>query len=222
MNDLNFLSAFLIGMAGSAHCVGMCGGIVGAMTYAIPKDHSSYLYILSYNLGRIASYCIAGAIVGVIGQLVSHHSIIGVTVLQLISGVFLILLASYIGGWWRGLLLVEKIGKHLWKIISPYSKRFIPFRSPVSALPYGMLWGWLPCGLVYSTLTWALASGSALGGATIMLAFGLGTLPAMLLMALGFKQIQQLVRHVVFKQFIAISLLVYGLITIFKAFKLIH
>jgi sulfite exporter TauE/SafE len=217
MTDLSFISAFLIGVAGSVHCVGMCGGIVGALSFAIPKQQSNYLYILSYNIGRILSYALAGAIVGLLGQLVSHNSLTGITVLQLISGLFLVLLASYIGGWWHGLLLVEKMGKHLWKYISPLSKRFVPFKSPLSALPYGMLWGWLPCGLVYSTLTWALASGSAINGGLIMFAFGLGTLPAMFLMALGFKQIQHIVTHVFFKQSIAISLLLYGLFTIIKA-----
>jgi uncharacterized protein len=220
MTDLSFISAFLIGIAGSVHCVGMCGGIVGALSFAIPKQQSNHLYILSYNIGRILSYALAGALVGLLGQLVSHNSHTGVIVLQLISGIFLILLASYIGGWWHGLLVVEKMGKYLWKFISPHSKRFIPFKTPLSALPYGMLWGWLPCGLVYSTLTWSLASGSAFDGAIIMFAFGLGTLPAMFLMALGFKQIQQVVTHVLFKQAIAISLMLYGLFTIVKALGL--
>ncbi|MDP5029441.1 MAG: sulfite exporter TauE/SafE family protein [Paraglaciecola sp.] len=221
MTDLSFLSAFLIGIAGSVHCVGMCGGIVGALSFAIPNNHANYPYILAYNMGRILSYSIAGALVGLLGQFVSHHSLAGVSVLQFISGVFLMVLACYIGGWWHGLLFVEKGGKHLWKYISPLSKRFIPFRSPISALPYGMLWGWLPCGLVYSTLTWALASGEAIAGAKIMFAFGLGTLPVMVLMALGFKTLQHIVTHPLFKQVIAVSLLLYGLFTVLKAVQLL-
>lgn len=214
MTDLDFLSAFLIGLAGSVHCVGMCGGIVGALNFAIPKQQGHFLYNLSYNCGRILSYSIAGSLVGLVGQIVSHNNQTGISLLHLISGIFLILLACYIGGWWQGLLRVEMVGKHLWKYISPLSKRFIPFRSPLSAFPYGMLWGWLPCGLVYSTLTWSLASGSAVIGAKIMFAFGLGTLPVMLLMALGFKQIQHVVTHPLFKQLIAVSLLSYGVLTI--------
>lgn len=219
MTDLSLLSAFFIGVAGSVHCVGMCGGIVGALSFAIPKDQGNYLYILSYNLGRILSYAIAGAFVGLLGQLVSYSSP-GITILQLISGVFLILLASYIGGWWHGLLWVERVGKHLWKYISPYSKRFIPFKSPLSALPYGMVWGWLPCGLVYSTLTWSMASGNVLNGALIMLAFGLGTLPAIVLMALGLKQIQSFVTHIIFKQCVATGLFIYGIFTLYKSLGL--
>lgn len=123
------------------------------------------------------------------------------------------MLAAYIGGWWQGLSQIERAGKYLWRYISPLAKAFIPFKTPFHALPYGMIWGWLPCGLVYSTLTWSLASGSATTGAGIMLGFGLGTLPIMLLMALGIKQLAQVIRHPLSKQLIACCLVIYALWT---------
>ena len=194
MSDLSFFSAFLIGLAGGVHCVGMCGGIVGAFAYAVPKNSNMLPYTLAYNLGRIFSYIIAGSVTGWAGYLFAQQINQGIIVLQFVSGIFLFLLGLYIAGWWQGLSKIEKIGKHFWQIIRPWSKKLLPFKSPLHALPYGMVWGWLPCGLVYSVLTWSLASGSALQGATIMAGFGLGTLPIMILMATGFDKVQQVIQ----------------------------
>ncbi len=190
MTDINFISALLIGVAGGVHCVGMCGGIVGAFNYAIPKNAQLLPYVLSYNIGRILSYSLAGALTGWLGYMFANQVNKGLLVLHFISGLFLLALGLFIGGWWQGLAKIEQVGSRFWQRIRPWSKQFIPFKHPLYALPYGALWGWLPCGLVYSVLTWSLASGSAQNGAKIMLGFGLGTLPIMLLMAMGFKQLQ--------------------------------
>ena len=211
MTDLSFYAAVLIGLAGSVHCVGMCGGIVSAMSFAIPAHKPFFLYALAYNSGRIASYCLAGALTGWLGQMVTQQNQAGLSLLQLISALFLLMLAAYIGGWWHGLKQIERAGQYLWRYLSPLAKTFIPFKTPLHALPYGMIWGWLPCGLVYSTLTWSLASGSVTTGAGIMLGFGLGTVPIMLLMALGFKHVAQIIRHPLSKQLIACCLLVYAI-----------
>ena len=218
MTDLSFYAAFLIGLAGSVHCIGMCGGIVSALTFAIPANKNVFPYALAYNIGRVSSYCLAGTLSGFLGQIATQQSQSALVVLQILSALFLLMLACYIGGWWQGLAQVERLGKYLWKHLSPISKRFIPFKTPMHALPYGMIWGWLPCGLVYSALTWSLASGNALTGAKIMLGFGLGTLPIMLLMALGIKQVSVLVRHPLFKQVVALSLACYALFMFVSAF----
>ena len=220
MTDLSFFPAFLIGLAGSVHCIGMCGGIVSAMSFAIPAQKPIFGYAVAYNSGRIISYCLAGALTGWLGQLVTQQSHLGLSILQFISAIFLLMLAAYIGGWWQGLTKVERAGKYLWRHISPLGKAFIPFKTPLHALPYGMIWGWLPCGLVYSTLTWSLASGSVTTGAGIMLGFGLGTLPIMLLMALGIKQLAQVIRHPLAKQLIACCLVIYALWTGLRSFGL--
>jgi len=87
------------------------------------------------------------------------------------------------------------VGQKLWQRVQPYTRRFLPVRGVAQALPLGMLWGWLPCGLVYSALTTALASGSALEGGLAMLAFGLGTLPNLLLAGLFFARLQRFTRQ---------------------------
>ena len=89
----------------------------------------------------------------------------------------------YLAGWWRGLAALERAGSLVWRRIEPVGRRLLPVRSPAGALVLGLLWGWLPCGLVYSALAWAFASGGAGQGALVMLAFGAGTLPTLL--ALG-------------------------------------
>jgi sulfite exporter TauE/SafE len=208
MNDISLFSAFLIGVAGSVHCLGMCGGVVSAFTFAIPKGQPHWPYVSGYNFGRILSYSIAGAITGVLGQLFSHQVNQGIIILQFVSAVFLFALALYIGQWWSGLTQLEKLGGRLWKHIQPWSKRFIPFPTPLHAVPYGMIWGWLPCGLVYSTLTWSLASGSAINGAAIMLCFGLGTLPAIFVMAAGIQRLKHLLSHALTRKIMALLLMV--------------
>jgi sulfite exporter TauE/SafE len=217
MNEISLLSAFLIGVAGSVHCLGMCGGVVSAFTFSIPKDRPHWPYVTAYNFGRILSYSIAGAITGVLGQLFSHKINQGIVILQFVSAVFLFVLALYIGQWWLGLTQLEKLGGKLWKHIRPWSKRFLPFPTPLHAVPYGMIWGWLPCGLVYSTLTWSLASGSGLNGAAIMLCFGLGTLPAIIVIAAGIESLKHLLSHGLTRKVMALLLMAFSVHMLIQA-----
>lgn len=218
-NDL--LAAFLIGIAGSVHCTAMCGGVIAGLNFAIPKNASLLPYALSYNLGRICSYAFAGGAAGALCGIFSHQVADGIVILKLISGLFLILLAAYIGNWWRGLAVLESAGKHIWKHIMPWSKKLVPFPSPLWAMPYGLIWGWLPCGLVYSTLTWSLSSGSAVTGSLWMLAFGLGTLPATLLIAFSSKDLLAIIKSPKTRQFIALILLLFGFYSVSQSFMLV-
>lgn len=187
--DPTLLPAFLLGLLGSAHCLGMCGGIVGALTLRLPQDvqHSPRRllpYALCYNAGRIASYVIAGMLAGLIGaqlleRLVAAHAELAG---RLVSSIFLVALGLYIAGWTRLLVPLERAGARFWRLIEPLGRRLLPISRPPQALVLGLLWGWLPCGLVYGALALALAAGSAPRGAALMFAFGLGTLPMLLAM----------------------------------------
>lgn len=211
MTELSLFSAVLIGLAGSVHCVGMCGGIVSAFSFVIPKGAAQWPYILAYNVGRIGSYTILGGLTGYMGSLVTANLSGGLMALQLISAGFLVLMACYIGNWWRGLSHLERFGSVLWRKIRPWSKTLLPFKHPLYAVPYGVIWGWLPCGLVYSTLTWSLASGNGYQGAAIMLCFGLGTLPALIAMAASIESIKLLLTHPLTRQIVAVCLVVFAL-----------
>lgn len=219
--ELNYFSAFIIGLLGGGHCIAMCGGITTMLTSALPNQRKSNLpYILTYNIGRILSYTFIGAIAGFSGSLAIKSLGFPVIMLKMVAGFFLILLGLYIGQWLMWLTKVEVIGKHIWKVISPFSKKLIPVNTIKKSFFLGVLWGWLPCGLVYSTLTWSLASGSALNGGMIMMFFGLGTLPALLTVSFGFEQIKSLIQQTIFKKIMALLLIVYGLYTLMIAYQL--
>ena len=187
---VGYLSALLVGLLGGVHCVGMCGGIVGALTLGVPAAKrgagSTLPFLLAYNFGRIASYTAAGAIVGGLGMLIAGVMPVYTAqrLLMAVAGGFMVLLGLYLGGWWYGLTRVERAGSLLWRRIEPLGRGLLPVRSPGQALVLGLLWGWLPCGLVYSMLVWAVSAGDALRGAALMLCFGLGTLPNLLAMGL--------------------------------------
>ncbi|MFS1704308.1 sulfite exporter TauE/SafE family protein [Alteromonas sp. AMM-1] len=216
MTDFSLFSAFLVGIAGSVHCFGMCGGFAGALTAAIPQGKSPTPFVLSYNTGRILSYTLAGAITGALGSIAQSSMTSLLYGFKLFSAFMLIAMALYLAQWWRGLARIESLGKQLWQHLQPLSRRFLPFKSPLSALPYGIIWGWLPCGLVYSTLTWSLSAGTALQGAMIMAAFGVGTLPALLAVSFGANGLLTLLRMPKTRTFIAVTLIIYAVFLIYR------
>lgn len=183
MPDSGFLALFLVGLLGGTHCVGMCGGIVGALSMGGAPRLSLHL---AYNAGRITSYAVAGGLVGALGgaSLALAGQLPLRIALYLLANLMLIALGLYLMGLTRALAFSERLGQNLWRRIQPSTRRFLPAHSITQAFPLGLLWGWLPCGLVYSALATALTAGSASKGALLMLAFGLGTLPNLLLAGL--------------------------------------
>lgn len=188
-SEAGFITALLVGFFGGVHCVGMCGGIVGALTFGLPEEKRArfvqlFPYLLAYNSARVISYTAAGAIAGLIGyaglSLVPMQN--AQVFLLIIAGVFMVLMGLYVGGWWFGLTRIERFGSRLWRFIEPVGRRLMPVQNPRQAFGLGLVWGWLPCGLVYSVLIWALASGNPATGALLMLGFGLGTMPNLLAM----------------------------------------
>jgi len=215
--DTMLLTALMVGFLGGVHCLGMCGGVVGALTFSLePKVQRSYWrmlpYQLAYNTGRISSYVIIGAVFGSIGAAIGSLATFlpAQQVLQVVAGLFMIVLGLYLGGWWFGVVAVEKIGQSLWFRLQPYAKRFTPVKSIYQAWLYGLVWGWLPCGLVYSMLIMALSAGGAFEGAMVMLAFGLGTLPNLLLMGVFAFYFTRLSRQIWVRRFAGASVMLMG------------
>lgn len=210
MPDSGFLALFLVGLLGGTHCVGMCGGIVGALSMGAPARWSIHL---AYNTGRILSYAAAGAIAGLLGA--ASFGLEGQVPIRLIlyflANLMLVALGLYLLGVTRALAFTEQAGQHLWRLIQPLSKRFLPARSVGQAFPLGLLWGWLPCGLVYSALASALTAGSPPRGALMMLAFGLGTLPNLLLAGIVLARLNEFVRRPVVRIFSGVLVLGFGL-----------
>ncbi|HCU64364.1 MAG TPA: hypothetical protein DF774_01245 [Rheinheimera sp.] len=215
------LPALLIGFLGSGHCLVMCGGIVSALQMMMPgQSNSAKLKLqLALSAGRISSYVIFGAFAGWLGMQGMQLLGTGKPVLQLLSGLMLLLMALYVSRLWTGLTALEALGKRLWRYVQPLSARLLPLDSAIKAFGYGLCWGYLPCGLVYSALAWSLASGSAGMGAWWMLGFGLGTLPALLLAGQAAARVQQLKNHIWVRYAVAILLGAYGLQTIYLALR---
>lgn len=208
-----------IGFLGSMHCLGMCGGIVGALNSGLPQAHrqsriSTFAYHLTYNAGRILSYCTAGALAGLAGAQSSKLAIDAVVPAgQLIAGLFLIALGLYLAGWKRAIAWMENLGQHLWKYIQPLDKGFLPVKSPLHAFGLGLVWGWLPCGLVYSALALSLLSASPQQGAFLMLGFGLGTLPMLLAMGRAYEFLRNVVRNPLMRQLAGGAIVLLGVYT---------
>lgn len=191
-SDMNMLdpvttsSAFLVGLIGSTHCAGMCGGLVGAFSLGLPGTQTwtgRLLLLAAYNAGRLLTYTLLGFALGLAGSEIlgaANREVAGV-VGRWVTGLFTIALGLYLAGWWTALARLEQAGSSIWKRIEPFGRRLLPVRSPAQALGLGLVWGLLPCGMVYAALAWSLTSGSASAGAGLMLGFGLGTLPMMLL-----------------------------------------
>ena len=218
MPDSGYLALFLVGLLGGTHCVGMCGGIVGALSMGAPARWSM---LLSYNTGRIISYAAAGAIAGALGgaSLGLQGQVPARLILYFFANLMLVALGMYLLGVTRALAFTERLGQKLWHVLQPLTKRFLPARTMRQAFPLGLLWGWLPCGLVYSALASALSAGSAGRGALMMLAFGLGTLPNLLLAGIVLARFNEFVRRPAVRLFSGLLVLgfgVYGLIGLLR------
>lgn len=208
----SFTTAFLLGVFGAGHCLGMCGGLMGALALSTPSGSSSSIYLALFNLGRIISYALAGLLLGSLGWAIQSLGLgIG---LRTVAGLLLVAMGLYLANWWRGLTYLEKAGGRLWQKIKPLTQKFMPLKSFKHAFVLGGLWGWLPCGLVYSSLTWAAASGSAWNAATLMMAFGLGTLPVMIASGLFAQQLHRLLNSHGVRQLLGISVILFGCWTI--------
>ena len=224
--EITFISAFFVGLFSTVHCLGMCGGIIGALTFSLPehiRNNRWHLipYVSAYNVGRITSYCLAGALVGglgdnILGLLPSY----GHLVLQLFASILMIGIGLYLAGWFPAFIKIEHIGKPIWKRLEPISQKLIPVKNPAHAYLFGLVWGWLPCGLVYSVLILALASMSAFEGGLLLLCFGLGTLPNLMAMGLFATSLKRFFYQDWVRIMAGILVMLFGILEILRAFNI--
>ena len=213
---MNLIPVFVIGLLGSVHCFGMCGGIVSALSMApgtrpvVPisiaggqsvvaqtATWDQALRVIAYNAGRIASYAMSGAIVGGIAD--GIRSLPLMSSLQLggywFANLILVALGLYLMEAWRGLVVLERAGRVVWRRVQPLTTYLLPMDSFAKAMLLGALWGWLPCGMVYSVLLTAMLTGTATNGATVMFVFGLGTLPMLFVLGMLGSGVQRGIRR---------------------------
>ena len=186
-------TAFVTGLLGSAHCFGMCAGISGlfAINASVASLKTQVPKAFAYNLGRVLSYAFLGVVVGVLGKtIVSSIPDIAAPV-RFASGALIILVGLQLAFGWRILSPLETAGSKIWKRIAPAARGLVPVETTTQALGLGLIWGWLPCGLVYSVLLLAATTTDAVGGGLVMIAFGLGTMPAMMATGISASKIAQ-------------------------------
>ncbi len=190
--QITVLTLFLLGFFGGGHCVGMCGGLSSAFALQLPPHIHRFWLILLLNIGRITSYVIIGVLMGGIGQ-------IGISLdetrwlqngLYVAANLLLLFLGLYLAGLSTTVAKIENLGRPIWRRLNPLLNRLLPIKSVPACFGVGVLWGWLPCGLVYSASLYSLGSGSAAQGGLYMLAFALGTLPNLLAMGLFATQLK--------------------------------
>lgn len=208
MPESTFVAVFLAGLFGGGHCAAMCGGIVGALS---SQARSALRLQLAYNAGRIGSYAAAGAAAGALGGAALARDILPVQIgLYVAANVRLVLMGLYLAGWSSVVTRIEAPGRRLWRAISPLTRRFLPADTVPRALAVGLIWGWLPCGLTYSVLAIAVLGAGAGGGAGLMAAFGLGTLPNILAAGLLWRRARPWLRNRAGRRIAGSLVLVFG------------
>ncbi len=207
-------AALLAGLLGSAHCLGMCGGISGmiAVNAGVTALSTQLPLAIAYNLGRITSYAVLGAIIGGLGQAAIMTVPAIAAPIRLASGAIIVLVGLQLVFDWRLLAPLERSGAVLWQRIAPLAKRLLPVSTLPRAFGLGLLWGWMPCGLVYSALLIAATTASSAGGALTMSVFGLGTMPAMVMTGIGAFRLSQTLGNA--RRAAGFLLIVIGLITL--------
>jgi len=186
-------ASFITGFVGSAHCVGMCGGISGlfAVNANVASLRAQFTKAIAYNLGRILTYAIIGAAVAVLGKSAVASIPALMAPIRLASGVLIVFVGLQLAFGWRILAPLENAGARLWKRIAPAAQGLVPVNTIPQALGLGLIWGWLPCGLVYSVLLLAATTAQPAGGGLVMIAFGLGTMPAMVATGVSASKLAQ-------------------------------
>lgn len=222
-NDPILLSALLLGFVGSGHCLGMCGGIAGALgQVTAPVVRTSPLLSSGlYSVGRIASYSAFGAIAGRFGE--SMNTLVGLgPTLRVLAGLLIIAFGLHTAGWGIGVAQIERLGLHVWRRLSPLIARVGQPDRIWKLIALGGLWGWLPCGLVYSALAAAAVTGNAPNGAAFMLCFGIGTMPALVIATGAAARIGEVLRRRTARRAVGALLILFGCWTIYAAVSTDH
>ena len=178
MTTALLVAALLMGFFGSPHCLGMCGGLVTAFGLSM-KDVSPAkrrALVATYHFGRLTSYAFLGLVAGLIGTAVLQPLMQSNSASRILLGLVLV----FVGVTMLGapfLKNLERFGMRFWQYLSPIRQKVFPLNTFPRALSAGLLWGFLPCGLVYGALLIAVVAHNPLSGAALMFVFGLGTVP---------------------------------------------
>jgi sulfite exporter TauE/SafE len=207
MNEFSYGAALMLGLLGGSHCLLMCGGIGAALGIAAGSQRR-VLWIILFQFGRIGSYTLLGAgLGGTLGLLDQAYVI---PLLRVVSGLLLIAMGCYLAHWWHGLRVLEQAGQGLWRRVQPLAQKLLPVQRARDAVLVGLCWGLLPCGLIYSALSWSASAANLWQSAGLMLCFGLGTLPVMFATGLAGEKLASVLRSKTLRSGAAIILIGFG------------
>ena len=214
----SYITAFLLGLFSTVHCLAMCGSVIGALTLSLPieireNQRKMLPYVFNYNLGRILSYAVAGAIVGLLSSPLANFG--GHYVLRALSIVVMVAMGLYLAGWFPKFARMERLGAPIWRWLQPIGQKLLPVKAFSQAFWLGAVWGWLPCGLVYAALAMAATVGDPVQASLVMLSFGLGTLPAVMGAGLFTGMLASLARAKHMRQIAGVSIIVMAILTLF-------
>ncbi|MBS1154819.1 MAG: hypothetical protein H6R07_743 [Proteobacteria bacterium] len=211
MLELDYWALFLAGLLGGGHCAGMCGGIVTAFSLQLPSG-KYWPWHLAFNAGRILGYGFIGVLLGGLAGWVSRGALEQVqNALWVVSRLLLVGIGLQIAGWSSWVRWIEKLGLPIWRKVQPLLANLLPVRNIGQCLAAGALWGWLPCGLVYTASLAAMSSADPVKGGGLMLLFGLGTLPNLLLISAGNELLRDLLRNVRVRRLLGLILIAVGI-----------
>ena len=220
--NASYLAAFIMGLFSSLHCIGMCGSIIGTLTLSLERSvrenkRTLFGFVLNYNLGRIFSYTLGGVLVGSLEHFLTLPFTGGQAhrILQILAAIVMSGAGLYLAGWFPQFAYIEKIGSRWWKLVEPYGRKLIPVKTRTHAFMFGMIWGWLPCGLIYTALALSITTGDIVHSALTMLSFGLGTLPAVMGMGIMTSMLAKLSRIQRFKQLVGVLFIFFALLAAF-------
>jgi sulfite exporter TauE/SafE len=206
--------AFLAGLFGSGHCFGMCGPVVILLEnpQSGADKFQGALRRVIYNVGRLLFYMLLGAVAGALGLVLTKIAGVsaGLSLLRILAAILVIALGLNLLFDLRVLSYLEKGGAVVWSRMSPLARHVLPISTPGRALGAGFIWGALPCGLVYSSVAIAATSGGAASGMLVMLAFWLGTMPALLLAGASAKKLGEWTKRPLLRRFTGVMLVGIG------------
>ena len=209
----NYVAAFMLGLLASGHCVGMCGGLTAALGFGQQESRRAKLLMITVQLGRIICYTMLGALIGKLSEFTSTWFTSVAIFLRFLAGLLLIAMGLYLTQWWLGISKLEAVGAIIWRKLAPLQQTLLPINKFPSALAVGLMWGFIPCGLIYSTLAWAAFVNDGHDTALLMFFFGMGTLPALLTVILVSYQAKNFLQRKSTRQIAGLFFIVFGIWT---------
>lgn len=214
--NISYITAFLFGLMSSTHCISMCGGIISFLSLnLLKKNNNFFLNQLIYNLGRVTSYGIIGFLIGFLGSsLFDFSNIFFIKIFYIFSSILIIMMGLYLFNFFNFFIYVDKLIYNKFSWFNFFIKKIFFLKSPFKELFLGLIWGNVPCGLVYSALWMALTSGSLYKSFFLMFFFGLGTVPAIMMVGTFYNKIKNIYK---IKKIAGSIMLIYGSYMFFLA-----